>query len=72
MLTIYWVTCPHAGCKWSGTLLPLTDTQAFRPALPTTRTIMFQCPRCTGQWRGRVVGDDVIPLPLEQKAVTTA
>jgi hypothetical protein len=72
MLTSYWVTCPHAGCKWSGTLLPLTDTQAFRPALPTTRTIMFQCPRCAGQWRGRVVGDDVIPLPLEQKAVPTA
>jgi hypothetical protein len=67
MLTSYFVTCPHAGCKWTGDLLPQTDTAVFRAAVPTAKIIVFQCPRCEGQWRGRVVGDDVIPLPLETK-----
>ena len=69
MLTSYWVNCPHAGCKWSGTLLPLTDTQLFRFASPTVKTIVFQCPGCEGQWRARIVGDDAVPLPLTQNAV---
>jgi hypothetical protein len=70
MLTSYWVNCPHSGCSWSGTLLPQTDTQLFRPASPKVKVIVFQCPRCEGQWQARVVGDDVIPLPLGEKVAT--
>jgi hypothetical protein len=68
MLTSYWVNCPHAGCKWSGTLLPLSDTQLFRFAAPTVKTIVFQCPQCERQWRARIVGDDAVPLPPTSEA----
>ena len=68
MLTSYWVRCPQPGCKWSGTLLPLTDVDQFRFAAPTVKTIAFQCPRCERQWRARIVGDDAVPLPLTQEA----
>jgi hypothetical protein len=49
-------------------LLPQTDTQVFRPAIPGVKTVVFQCPQCDGQWRARLVGDDVRSLPLEEKA----
>jgi hypothetical protein len=68
MLTSYWVNCPHDGCKWSGTLLPLTDTQLFRFAAPTVKTIAFECPSCGKQWRARIVGDDAVPLPPPEAA----
>ena len=64
MLTDYMVTCPHDGCHWTGSLLPQANRDAWLPALPTTRSVAFQCPRCHGQWHARVVGDDAVPLPL--------
>jgi hypothetical protein len=72
MLTSYRVSCPQATCDWSGSLLPQTDTQFFRPATPTCKTVVFQCPRCEAQWRARVQGDDVFPLPAEEKRVQPA
>jgi hypothetical protein len=30
------------------------------------RTVKFRCPRCHGEWRARLVGDDVKPLPVEE------
>lgn len=67
MLTSYRVNCPHAGCGWSGSLLPQTDTQLFRAASPAVKVVVFQCPQCDGQWKARLVGDDVVALPLEEK-----
>lgn len=66
MLTSYTVNCPH--CHWFGSLLPSTDTKFFRGATPSIPTVVFQCPTCEGQWRARVSGDDVVPLPLAEKA----
>jgi hypothetical protein len=66
MLTDYMVTCPHAGCHWSGSLLPSRNRDAWRTALPTTNHIVFRCPRCGGEWQARVVGDDAVPVPLEE------
>lgn len=69
MLTDYMVTCPYVGCHWSGSLLPTGDHQVWRNAIPTTPQVVFRCPRCHGEWRARLVGDDVKPLPLEQEEV---
>jgi hypothetical protein len=69
MLTSYRVKCPHLGCNWSGSLLPQGDTRLFTGAVPSTNLVVFQCPECQGQWRARVVGDDVKPLPLDEIAV---
>ena len=70
MLTDYMVTCPQ--CRWAGSLLPHTNRDAWKAAVPTTRVIVFHCPRCQGEWRARVVGDDAVPLPAEEPALTGA
>ncbi len=69
MLTSYSVTCPHSNCHWFGSLLPLTDIDAWHGAAPVRGMVVFQCPQCNGEWRARVVGDDVVPLPLAEPAV---
>jgi hypothetical protein len=53
-------------------VLPLTDTQLFRPASPMVKTIVFQCPSCERQWRARIVGDDAVPLPADEKVSSLA
>ena len=69
MLTDYTVTCPHPGCHRPGSLLPHQDLDAWRPATPTTRDVVFECPRCGREWHARLVGDDVVPLPLREVAL---
>jgi hypothetical protein len=71
MLTSYMVHCPHVGCNWFGSLLPRSSAEAWRRAIPTTPVVVFQCPRCQGEWHARIVGDDVEALPLETTAVTS-
>ena len=63
MLTSYLVKCPHPDCHWFGSLLPRT---AWQGAAPVGGIVLFQCPQCQGEWSARVVGDDVVPLPLER------
>ena len=67
MLTDYMVTCPHVGCHWSGSLLPSRNREAWLSAIPKTRIIIFECPRCHGEWHAEVVGDDARPLPLDSE-----
>jgi hypothetical protein len=65
MLTSYLVKCPYPDCNWSGSLLPSRDTEAWRSSVPTASTAEFECPGCMREWHAKVVGDDVVPLPLE-------
>lgn len=62
MRTSYWVKCPHAGCTWSGSLLPAGNADAWRGASPTRSIVTFQCPECRQEWHARVIGDDVVVL----------
>jgi hypothetical protein len=66
MLTSYLVKCPHFNCNWSGSLLPSRDTDSWRGPVPTTSTAVFECPQCRQSWKAKVVGDDVVPLPLDE------
>jgi hypothetical protein len=72
MLTSYLVRCPHVGCDWFGSLLPRNDPEAWRGSSPRLSEVVFQCPHCEGEWRARVVGDDVENLPLEEPALPWA
>ena len=72
MLTSYLVKCPHFGCNWFGSLLPQGDTDSWRGSAAPASTVVFECPKCEGQWKARVVGDDVEPLPLEELALPWA
>ncbi len=69
MLTSYVVTCPHPGCDWFGSLLPQGDAESWRGSSPNNKVVVFQCPQCQSEWPARVVGDDVVPLPLEELVV---
>jgi hypothetical protein len=72
MLTSYLVRCPHPGCNWFGSLLPQNQPEAWRNSTPSIRVATFQCPQCQTEWQGRVVGDDIQPLPVEEMAVPLA
>jgi hypothetical protein len=66
VLTDYMVTCPYPNCRWSGSLLPSRNRDAWLSAAPTTHHVVFECPRCRREWRAELVGEDVHPLPLEE------
>jgi predicted RNA-binding Zn-ribbon protein involved in translation (DUF1610 family) len=68
MLTSYMVTCPHHECGWQGSLLPRGDSNVWKGSVPTTSRVVFECPQCGHEWPARVVGDDVVPLPLRELA----
>jgi hypothetical protein len=72
MLTSYYVTCPHSSCDWQGSLLPRGDSNSWRGSVPSTSLVVFECPQCGGEWQGRVVGEDVVPLPLAELATPWA
>jgi hypothetical protein len=72
MLTSYLVRCPHAGCRWFGSLLPHDHLEAWRTASPHRSIVAFHCPECHGEWQARIEGDDVVPLPLEMASRITA
>ena len=71
MLTSYLVRCPHRGCDFAGSLLPCQDTDSWKGYVPTAKVAVFQCPTCDRRWEARVVGDDVVPLPLGDAALST-
>jgi len=60
MLTDYMVTCPNPRCRWSGSLLPSQDRDAWRSALPATATVRFCCPKCRCEWRAHLIGDELV------------
>lgn len=53
----YLVGCPHSGCNWFGSILPV--------GYPITNVVTFECPQCKGRWYARELSDDVKPLPLK-------
>jgi hypothetical protein len=65
MLTSFMVKCPHYGCHWFGSLLPRTDLDSWRGQPRTGLILTFECPQCHEEWRARLVGEDIEPLPLE-------
>lgn len=67
MLTSYMVKCPRKECGWFGSALPRANADSWHGAVPTVNETRFQCPRCRQEWRARVHGDEVEPLPLNDE-----
>jgi hypothetical protein len=65
MITSYLVRCPHSECRWFGSLIPSTTAGPFQGKPGVRPEVMFRCPKCQGEWRARIIGEDVKPLPLE-------
>ena len=72
MLTSYLVKCPHSDCNWFGSLLPQGQADPWRGAVPEASVVVFRCPQCQKQWQGRISGEDVEPLPLQDMALPGA
>ncbi len=72
MLTSYFLKCPHLGCDWLGSLLPRREGNALQGLTSSPSMVTFQCPHCRGEWRCRVVGDDVVPVHVEAAAAVTS
>ena len=72
MLTSYMVRCPQAGCSWFGSLLPQTSGPLGQNYSLRSPRVVFQCPQCLHEWQARVVGEDVVPLPIEERVVPSA
>jgi hypothetical protein len=71
MLTSFQVKCPSFECDWSGSLIPRVDREPWHGQATNDRRplVVFRCPRCSGEWRGRIVGDDVRIVPAEAAVV---
>ena len=65
MLTSYLVKCPHFNCNWFGSQLPNKNTDSWKGSIPTTPIASFTCPNCGKEWKAKVKGDDIEPLPLD-------
>jgi hypothetical protein len=65
MLTGYLVKCPCVGCRWYGELSARPSPEAWREPASVRPTVVFECPRCQHEWRARVIGNGVQPLPPE-------
>jgi hypothetical protein len=62
MLTSYMMKCPYLGCNWSGSLLPEGSWDSWKHGTATvyaTKQVVFHCPKCGGEWHGRIHGDDI-------------
>jgi hypothetical protein len=66
MSMYYLVKCPHAGCDWFGHVPSSPAIPAGRNFAASVSIVAFQCPRCQQSWQGRVIGDDVESLPLNE------
>jgi hypothetical protein len=61
----HFVKCRGFGCHWSGLLSPDCTADFTDGWAETGAIVVFQCPSCKQNWRARVVGGKVKPLPMD-------
>ena len=54
MLSSYPVTCPYAGCGWTGSLVPSLLRGGEGSEIASAHRAWFRCPRCDGDWEVRI------------------
>ncbi len=68
MLSSYPVHCPHAGCDWTGNVVPSHVRGGTSVEVASMEQAWFRCPRCQGDWQVRIVDDRAVVVPaLEQR-----
>jgi hypothetical protein len=65
MLNAHLVKCRQFGCHWSGLLSPNCAADSTGEFVHTGTIVVFQCPCCQQEWRARVLGGRVKPLPMD-------
>src|SRR5262245_43375717 len=54
MLRSYRVACPHAGCDWTGSLVPSVVQGGEGRESTSIKRARFHCPRCQADWAARM------------------
>jgi hypothetical protein len=63
MLSSYPVACPHAGCSWTGSIIPSLVQGGAHAEVASKQRAWFRCPHCQGDWEVRITDDKVTVLP---------
>lgn len=63
MLSSYSVACPHANCRWNGSLVPSLLRGGPDAEIVSMHRAWFRCPRCQADWEVRITDDRVTVLP---------
>jgi hypothetical protein len=66
MLSSYSVTCPHAGCDWSGSIIPSRLQDGTGAEIASGSKAWFQCPSCSTSWEVRITNDRVTVVPVAE------
>jgi hypothetical protein len=69
MLSIYPVSCPHANCGWTGSLVPSVFRDGADAEIASMHRAWFRCPRCQGDWEVRITDDGLMVLPVVQRGI---
>jgi hypothetical protein len=64
VLSSYPVACPHAGCDWTGSLVPSLVRGGSDSEVASMQRAWFRCPRCRRDWEVRIANDTVTVLPV--------
>lgn len=67
MMTSYPVACPHAGCSWTGSLIPSSIRGGTNAEIASMQRAWFRCPRCDADWEVRITNDRVTVLPVAEQ-----
>ena len=67
MLSSYPVSCPHAGCGWTGSLVPSKAQGGARAEIASMQHAWFHCPGCQRDWEAQIQGDKVLVLPVAKR-----
>jgi hypothetical protein len=66
MLCSFRVACPHAGCGWTGSLVPSVLKDGEDSEIVPGQRAWLQCPRCNRDWEVRIKDDKATVLPLPE------
>ena len=66
MLSSYRVECPHAGCNWSGSLVPSVVQGGERREIASRQRAWFRCPSCQSDWEVWIKDDKATVVPATE------
>ncbi|HEX9358294.1 MAG TPA: hypothetical protein VF933_31330 [Streptosporangiaceae bacterium] len=66
MLSSYRVECPHAGCGWTGSLVPSVIRGGEEREIASMQRAWFRCPGCQRDWEVRIKDDKVTVVPATE------